>query len=217
MSNDSRSLRRLPFPENENSKPLSKVLVMLALAFVMSSVGGATPVQAFPLADKTITHFELQTSPLPSPACAHSHYTLSFAVSAESIAELGGDTLNLDGGVSPSGITINGSSSSNAIAEVSPNTVSATAADSLIGRSAVFDLQTHDTIGSAMLTFEVAIKWAGQSQSIGPVTIPITVVHCKYKVVLMSIVTGGFSGTIETVAYRVTGEISEDTPGALKG
>jgi hypothetical protein len=124
--------------------------------------------------------------------------------------------VELEGGLGPSLASVTGSSSNSDVAELTLNTARATAIEGLIGHRADFHIKT-DKLGSATLTFTPTIEWGGESRTLDALSLPITVVHCKFKVIMTSILQGSLPGTIESIVSRVTAELSEETDGVLTG
>jgi hypothetical protein len=213
----SRSFRRLPSPANNKARHWYKILVILVLALSLSGVGQTTSVQAAPHADATIYSFDLSTSPIPSPACAHSLFDVQFFANVESTVDWNDQQVKLQGGLGPSDTSVNATSSDTSVAEFHPDSRTASALDNSIGgRSANFQLKT-EAPGSATLAFTAEIKWAGQSITLPPLQLPIKVVNCKFKVTITTILLGVGPDIMETVVSKLTGEISGDENAALAG
>ena len=216
MFSGSRSFRRLPSPASHKTTHWHKALAILALSLCAGGAGQTTSVQAAPRATLTIDSYQIWNSPLPNPACAHSRYDIDIFARIDTVAELSDNFVELEGGPGPSVISVTSESSNPDVAELNPDNASATWREKLIGKAANFRIKTDQT-GSSTLSFTAKIESRGESVSFKPHKVPITVVHCNFKVLLTSILQGSLPETTESVVASVIGEIGETEAGELTG
>lgn len=188
----------------------------LALAFYTGGVGQTTFVRAAPRANETIDSFEISTSPIPSPACAHSLYEVQFFARVDRVADLNGNKVDLKGGLGPSDISVKATSSDTNVAEFHPEILTASALDNRIGRGADFKLKT-EAPGSATLTLTGKLEWTGERVIFPPLQLPVKVVNCRFRITINTILLGIGPAITETVVSTVTGEINGEANGALTG
>jgi len=212
----SRSSRRLPSHVNNTAIHWPKVLVILVIALYIGGAGQTRFVQAASQADETIDSFDISTSPIPNPACAHSLYEVQYFARVDRVVDLNGKKVNLEGGLGPSEVSIKAASSDTSIAEFHPETLTAKALDNRIGRGADFKLKT-EAPGSATLKFTGRIKWNAVDVNLPPLEEAIKVVNCSFKITITSISSGFGPDIAETAVSTVTGEIREDENGTLTG
>lgn len=198
--------------------PPSNRLAILVITLLLC-IGGpsqATSVEAAPRTEATIDYFSISMTPLPSPACAHSAYNVAVFVAVDTVTNLNGSQVSLQGGLGPSQTSVNAVSSDPSVVAFHPETATASALNGLIGRGAKFVLKT-EAPGSATLTITAAIQWAGESVRLPPLQQPIKVVNCSYRIRISGTSAGRIPNILETATYSVTGEISGDANGTLTG
>jgi hypothetical protein len=192
------------------------ISLLLLLAIGLGSATQLAPsVEPAPPADITIDNFHIATSPIPSPMCADAHYRMDIFVQVDTQAKLGDNFVELEGGPAPS-ISVTATSSNTGVIELNPDVAKVTGFTGLVEKSAEFGIKTG-AIGRSTLTFVTKLEWRGQTLTIDPLVVPITTVHCNYKVVLVLIQRGTLPDTVESVVANVDTKISEGQLGTLDG
>ena len=210
--------RAKPRPSNRVSQPSRWRFFYLTLIFILG-LGGMKPndaALAAPPKDETDITFDISTSPIPNPACAHTSYDVEFFARVDTVANLNGNQVDLQGGPGPSEIEVQAKSSDSSVAEFHPETKTATGLDGRIGKGANFVLRTEEP-GSATLTMTGKITWANERKIFPPLQQPIKVVNCRFKITINSALAGIIPNITETAVYNLTGEIKGDPGGALTG
>ncbi len=210
--------RARPRSSNRVSQPSRWRFFYLTL-IVIVGLGSAKPnaaALAAPPKDETDISFDISTSPIPNPACAHTSYDVEFFTRVDTVANLNGNPVDLQGGPGPSEIEVQAKSSDSSVAGFHPETATATALDGRIGKGAKFVLRTEEP-GSATLTMTGKITWANKRVIFPPLQQPIKVVNCRFKITINSTSAGFIPNVMETAVYNLTGEIKGDPGGALTG
>ena len=130
------------------------------LALLTGSVGATTTVQAAPREDDTVDSADVSIGEIPSPACAHTPYLIPFFARVDRVANLGGNDVDLEGGLGPAQIAVKATSSDLSVAGFHPEVETASAVQNRIGRGVNLLLKTEQP-GSATLTITGKIHWTG--------------------------------------------------------
>jgi hypothetical protein len=211
--------RAEPKPSNRIGQSFRWRVFHLALIVVMG-LGSAKPNAAARAAaptDDEIDNFDLTTSPIPNPACAHSHYDVEFFARVVRLAEVNGKRENLKGGLGPANVRVKATSSDPSIAEINPETATASGLDGLIAVSgAGFNLNTGAP-GSATLSLIGIADWAGLHVRFPPIQQSIKVVNCKFGITITGVSAAFGDNMFITQVYTAKGEIGGDPSAALKG
>ena len=186
------------------------------LALLSGSVGATTTVQAAPREDDTIDSANVSIGAFPSVACAHTPYLIPFFARVDRVANLGGNDVDLEGGLGPAQIAVKATSSDLSVAGFHPEVETASAVQNRIGRGVNLLLKTEQP-GSATLTITGKIEWTGYRVIFPQIQQPIKVVNCKFRITIDAITAAFATDIVETVVFKVRGEIKGYSDGTLGG
>jgi hypothetical protein len=164
----------------------------------------------------TIDYFDISTGQFPSPACAHTPYLIPFLVRVDQVANLGGNDVNLEGGLGPAQIEVKATSSDLSVAGFHPEVETASAVENRIGNGVKLLLKTEQP-GSAALTITGQIQWTGNRVVFPPIQQPIKVVNCRFRITIDAITAASGPDIVETVVFKVRGEIKGYSDGTVSG
>jgi hypothetical protein len=186
------------------------------LALLTGSVGATTRVQAAPREDGTVDTFDVSIGAIPSPACAHTPYLIPFFARVDRVANLDGNDVDLEGGLGPAQVEVKATSSDPSVAGFHPEVETASAVENRIGNGVNLYLKTEQP-GSAALTITGKIQWTGNRVVFPPIQQPIKVVNCRFRITINAITAASAPDIVETVVFRVRGEIKGTSDGTVSG